>query len=184
MRDVTDSAKGSSEQLKQDILQMFHFLRHPIDEVTKLPGWSIKRSLLWTGACAMASGVLSGLLIANPFRVAQGLVLTPIVLVTMNVIMALFLYYLFQIFEKRTVEFTKLVELNFFTNLPFFAFQVPSDLVPAFTILGFVFTGLLMIVGLVENFKVDRKRAIQLVVFIEVIVFVIWAWNRLSAYRG
>jgi hypothetical protein len=51
----------------------------------------------------MASGVLSGLLIAYPFRVAQGLVLTPIVLVTMNVIMALFLYYLFQIFEKRTV---------------------------------------------------------------------------------
>lgn len=179
-RDVTPKSPSPADTAKEVLHYILNYLRHPVEKIKSLPEWSWTILLLTVVAISMASGLLSGLVPPNFFRLMGGLIISPIVGVVTTSIGSLFVYYYFQVFEKRTCSLRKIFTLILFTNIPFFIFQILSELLPPITLVGFAFTALLLAVGLTENFQMEKRRALRLVTIIFAIVFIIWLWNRVS----
>ncbi|MGZ3774843.1 MAG: Yip1 family protein [Pseudobdellovibrionaceae bacterium] len=179
-RDVTPKSPSSKETAKEILNYLLTYLRHPIEKIKTLPNWNWTILLLTTVVISMGSGVLSGLIPPNFFRIMGGLIISPVVGVVTTSIGSLFVYYYFQVFEKRTCSLRKIFTLILFANVPFFIFQILSELLPPITLAGFAFTALLLAVGLTENFQMEKRRALRLVTILFAIVFIIWLWNRIN----
>ncbi len=185
MRDVTNSTKLKrfSHQPKEVAQTLLHFLRHPIQRISPLPDWNWLVLLVTTVVTSIISGVIGGFIPLNPYRIAAGIILSPIVGLVMTMVMATFLYYYFQVFERRTCSLRKLYTLVLLAGIPFYIFQTISDVIWIITPVGFAFTALITVVGLVENFGMQKKRAIRLVATILVFTLLVWAWNRFDVSR-
>jgi hypothetical protein len=179
MRDVTDSDK-TVRGIAKFILQ---FLKHPIREIANLPSWSWK-ILIWVQVIlSMISGVLAGLAKPNFFGVLFGIIVMPIISTLMVSLLTAFLYYYFQVFERRSVGATRLFTLALFSSIPFFVFQIASPLIPPITLIGFAFSAMLLAVGLSENFQLDKKRAVRLAIVLFAVVMLVWVGNQVNNYR-
>lgn len=182
MRDVSEPS-GLGPRIKNTLNYLLRFLKHPIQEISRLPEWSWKK-LIWVQiTVAIASGVLAGLTKPGFFSIMAGLILTPIVAMMMVSVLTAFLYYYFQVFEKRTVPALKLFTLSVFANLPFFILQIGSTLVPPITLVGFAFSAMLLTVGLTDNFQMEKRRAMRLCGILFAIVILIWIANKITTYR-
>ena len=181
MRDVTGSATNSpKDEIKSTLQYLANYLRHPVQEITHLPDWGWSKLLIVLAGLAMTSGVITGFIPPNVYRIAGGVILAPMVSLALTTVMALFLYYYFQVFEKRTCSLRKLFTMILFANIPFFIFQIGSEIVPPLTLVGYAFTAMLMVVGLTSNFEMEKRRSIRLVAIIFAVVFVLWLWNRID----
>lgn len=179
MRDVSPNTRPRVD-FKDLIRFLTEFIKHPIQQISLLPEWN------WTSLFAVhiflsiISGVLAGLLKFNFYRVAAGLFLMPIVSTVAALMMSLFLYYYFQFFENRTESFRKISTLVVLSSIPFYLFQIISEYFSMISLVGFAFASLLSIVGLCDNFKVERQRAYKLVGMIFLLVVLAWTTNKVS----
>ncbi|MFZ4404500.1 MAG: Yip1 family protein [Pseudobdellovibrionaceae bacterium] len=191
MRDVTPPNAGNkndSSKFRDPIVELYHFvvnfLKHPIKNIAHLPmDWSWTRILGLLMAVSMLSGVLSGLIPPNFYRILGGLLVAPFMAFFLTSLMAVFIYYYFQIFEKRTLDFKQIYILILFADIPFFLFQVASEILPPITLVGFAFTALLLAVGLTENFQLEKQKSLRLIGGLFLVVFLIWLWNLIEVRR-
>lgn len=180
-RDVTPNAQKTSSSSVMGIFNyIFVYLKNPLEGVKLLPSWSWGTLIVCTGLIAALTGMISGLIAGQFFRVLSGLLITPIMGVILSFIASLLLYYYFQVFEKKTCSLKQLYTLVLFANIPFFIFQIAAELIPPISLVGFAFTGLLLVVGLTENFQLEKKRSIKLVSVLYGIFTVIWIVNLLQ----
>ncbi len=180
-RDVTPKpASKTTETAKEVFGYILAYLRHPLEKIKTLPDWSWTLLIIVQVIFSIGSGVLVGLMPPNIFRIMSGLIVSPLIGVCTGLVGALFIYYYFQVFEKRTCSLRKIFTLILFANIPFFIFQVGAELIPPITLVGFAFTALLMAVGLTENFQMDKRRSLRLVSVLFAIVFILWLWNRID----
>lgn len=176
MRDVTPG--NSSVDLKKLIQFLIEFVKNPVHGISILPDWNWASVFTIQILLAIGSGVLSGLLKLNFYRVMYGIILMPIVTTVSALLLTLFLYYYFQFFENRSESYRKLFILVILSSIPFYVFQIISEYFMPITLIGFAFTALLAIVGLVENFNVQKKRAYTICGGLFVLVLVAWFTNR------
>ncbi len=174
------------EQILQEAkklgLEILDFLKNPIHGIRQIPAWTWREVLLCQAVISAATGVLTGLVSRSFVQMFLALFLSPIITAAIAGISTLFLYYAFQVISGRTLSFRQLYTLLFFSNIPFFIFQIVSDLIPPITLIGLAFTGLLLIVGLVENFQLPKKHVLYLVAAIYLAFFIIWTSNRVKSY--
>lgn len=182
-RDVTPKNQPHVDTIKEVVNYVINYLRHPVEKIKTLPDWSWPVLVITLIVLCILSGVLAGLVPPNFYRIMGGIVISPLVGVVTTFIGALFIYYYFQVYEKRTCSLRKIFTLILFANIPFFIFQVGSEMIPPITLVGFAFTALLMAVGLTENFQMDKRRSIRLVTILFAIVFILWLWNRIDVSR-
>ena len=179
MRDV-----GPNEKTHIDFQALLRFLiefvKHPIQKISNLPDWNWPSLLVVHIVLSIVSGVLAGLLKLNFYRVAFGLLLMPMVSTVSVLLMSLFLYYYFQFFENRIENFRKIFTLVVLSSIPFYLFQIISEYFSAISLIGFAFASLLSIVGLCDNFRVEKKRAYQLVGLVFGIVVIAWVGNKIN----
>lgn len=182
-RDVTPGKSSAAEHLQSMLRYVFHYLRNPIEGIKSLPEWSWGSLVICMVGLSMASGVISGFIPPSFFRIVGGLVLSPVVGVASGMVGSLLIYYYFQVFEKRTCSLRKIFTLILFANIPFFVFQTISEIIPPITLLGFAFAAMLLAVGLTENFKMEKRRAVRLAAILFCVIFVLWLWNRIDLSR-
>lgn len=181
MRDVTPKDPQNSHVPIRKIIQfLIEFAKNPIQNISLLPDWNWTSLFLLQIVLAVLSGALAGIIKFNGYAIAFGIILMPIVSTIAALMLALFLYYYFQFFEKRTEDFRRIFTLVILSSLPFYVFQILSEYFAPVTLIGFGFTALLAVVGLTENFSVSRKRAYQIVGFLFLLVVVAWLLNRLT----
>jgi hypothetical protein len=173
MRDVT----GSGTSVRAIVQILNNFVKHPIQEISHLPDWHW-RTLIWVQVVlSMISGVLASLAHPNVFGIIFGVVVNPIMSMMMVSLLTAFLYYYFQVVEKKTVSAAKLFALVVFASIPFFLFQIASAIIPPITLVGFAFSAMLLAVGLTENFVIEKKRAIRLAIILFGVVLLVWIIN-------
>ncbi len=183
-RDVTPNQQSASTQNAKEVVKyIVDYLRHPIHKIKAIPDWRWTTLIITLVVISMISGVVTGLVPPNFFRIMSGVIVSPLVAVVTAFIGSMFIYYYFQVFEKRTCSLRKIFTLILFADIPFFIFQAGSELIPPITLVGFAFTSLLMAVGLTENFQMEKRRALRLVTILFAIVFILWLWNRIDAAR-
>ncbi|HEY8269630.1 MAG TPA: Yip1 family protein [Pseudobdellovibrionaceae bacterium] len=182
MRDVSEPTPPE-QRVKNILKYILQFLKHPLHEIAHLPDWSWK-TLAWIQViCAMISGFAAGLTKPGFFSILAGLIVTPFIAMLMVLVLTAFLYYYFQVFEKRTVPASKLFALAVLSSIPFFILQIGSSLLPPITLIGFGFSTMLIAVGLTENFQMEKYRAIRLSIVLFTIVLLVWVGNKISVYR-
>lgn len=178
MRDVTP---GHTPQI--DVNEILNFLteyvKHPIQKISKLPEWNWPSLITVHVIISILSGVLAGLLKFNFYRVAFGIFLMPLVSTVSAMMMTLFLYYYFQFFENRIENFRKLFTLVVLSSIPFYIFQIISEYFSFVSIIGFSFSSLISIVGLCENFNLQKKRAYATIGFVFALVVLTWISNKM-----
>ena len=179
MRDVTDSGNSVRGIFKFIV----NFLKHPIRQIAYLPDWPWRTLILVQVALSMISGILASLTRPNFFGLLFGIIVMPIMSMLMVSLLTAFLYYYFQVFEKRAVSASKMFTLALFASIPFFIFQIASTLVPPITLIGFAFSAMLLAVGLSETFQLEKKRAVRLCVVLFAVVLIVWIGNRIGDYR-
>ena len=179
MRDVSPNEKPNIE-FKSLFNFLINFIKNPIQKISHLPDWKWSSLFVVHIFLSIISGVLAGLLKFNFYRVAAGLFLMPIVSTVSVLIMSLFLYYYFQFFENRTENFRKIFTLVILSSIPFYLFQIISEYFSAISLVGFAFASLLSIVGLCDNFRIERKRAYRVVGIIFLLIVIIWVTNKLT----
>ena len=175
MRDVTPT---QSIDLKALIHELIEFVKNPLQKIKALPDWNWPSVFAVQLLLALGSGILAGIIKLNFYRVLYGLFLMPVVTTLSALLLALFIYYYFQFFENRSENFRKIFILVILSSIPFYLFQIVSEYFAPISLIGFGFTSLLGIVGLCENFMVEKKRATFLVGALFVIVVLAWISNR------
>lgn len=179
MRDVSPNEKTHIDF--QALLRfLIEFIKHPIQKISELPDWNWPSLFVVHFGLSIISGVLAGLLKWNFYRVAFGLLLMPVVSTVSVLLMSLFLYYYFQFFENKIESFRKIFTLVVLSSIPFYLFQIISEYFSAISLIGFAFASLLSIVGLCDNFRVEKRRAYELVGLIFGIVVLTWIVNKIS----
>lgn len=186
MRDVTDSNNNKNTSNKGIDVKalseyLFEFVKHPIHKIAQLPDWNWKSIFTIQILLSIASGILAGLIKLNFYRVAAGIFLMPIISTIGALLLSLFIYYYFQFFENRTESYRRIFILVILSSIPFYLFQILSEYLPFISVIGFAFTSLLAIVGLCENFKLERKRAYIVVGMLFLLVFATWLTNLRTA---
>ena|SRR3989344_1605938 len=179
MRDVSPNEKPSVD-FKALIDFLVDFVKHPVQKISHLPDWNWSSLFVVHIFISIVSGVLAGLLKFNFYRVAAGLFLMPIVSTVSVLMMSLFLYYYFQFFENRTENFRKIFTLIILSSIPFYLFQILSEYFSVISLIGFAFASLLSIVGLCDNFRVERQKAYKVVGIIFLLVLFAWITNKIT----
>lgn len=163
--------------IKVLIKYLIEFVKRPVEKISHLPEWNWPSLFVVQVVLAIISGSLAGLIKLNFYRVAFGFFLMPIVSTTAALLLSLFLYYYFQFFEQRIESYKKIFTLVILSSIPFYLFQILSEYVSAITLIGFTFTSLLGVVGLCDNFQINKKRAYQIVGLLLILVLATWILN-------
>lgn len=156
------------------------FVKNPTEQIKHLPRWSWTALFVLQITIAITSGIISGLLVLNFYRVLFGLILMPIVSTAACLLLTNFFYYYFQFFENRTVSFRKLLTFVILASIPFFLFQILAEYVRFISLIGFGFTSLLAIIGLKESFNVEKKRSVVLISVLFSLALATWIFNQLT----
>lgn len=172
MREVNPQMTPS--KFKEILQYLVEFVKNPIQKIAHLPDWDWSELFITQITFAVTSGILAGLIKFNFYRVAFGIFLMPIVSTLATMMLTTFFYYYFQFFESRTESYRRLFTFVMLASIPFYIFQIASEYFQPVALIGFGFTSLLAVVGLTENFKVDRKRSFQIAGFLYVLVLVTW----------
>lgn len=180
---TTTSSTDLRSSLRSFALVYIRFLKHPVQEIRSLPDWSWKNQILNQVLVTATTGGIAGFLKSSILGVAQGIVLVPLITAFTILVATLFFYFFFQVFAGTTLHFRRLMELIFFANIPFFIFQTVAHWFPPISLFGLSMAALLMIVGLCDNFQLERRLVIRTVAAVYILFLAIWAWTRIEALR-
>lgn len=184
MREVNPEQADLNTTIKDVIDYLIQYIKNPAEKIKHLPHWSWTSLFVLQITLAIVSGVLSGLLKLNFYTIMAGVFLMPIVSTVAALLLTTFFYYYFQFFEERTESFRKLLTFVILASIPFFIFQVISEYLRFISLIGFAFTSLLAIIGLTENFRVERKRAIVLVGSLFALALFTWIYTQYTTPNG
>ena len=172
------------ETSRQELLNAPHFIlpfmRKPLDHVTMIPNWNWLTLIIMQASLAGLSGILSGLFSRSFINVLAGIFLFPITAVAGVLIVAAFFYYTFHFFKKVEVPMRKLVAILVVSNVYYMAFRMVSPIIPAAELIGIAFSAVVVIVGISDNFAMDRKFVIRVVVSLYVVIFLSWAMQMIQ----
>ncbi len=161
---------------------LFCFLRHPLREIKRVPDWPWHRWIAVQVGVAILTGTLARIVEKkSTFAIIGGAIISPISTFITIFLTALFFYYCFQIFVKRTVSLRRMFGLVLFASLPWFIFQILEYHMPPITILSVTFAALLLFIGFMENFQLDRKMALKMVASLYAFIFALWLWGQVSS---
>ena len=148
-----------------------------------MPEWDWKTLVVLQLLTSLISSFIASLVNLNIWRILQGiLVIPPVSLITAGV-SSLFLYYAFLFLTQQTLPAKDIFTLVILSNIPFFIFHTFSTFFPPITLLGFLFSALLLVVGLVERFGLPRPLVMKVVGSIWCVYLIIWIFGQIESYQ-
>lgn len=123
---------------------------------------------------AMISGALVGLISGNIWDLLIGVIVFPVTSVLAGIVFALFLFQFFSIFKTTLLDFQRVYSVVVLSTLPYYFVHILAGFVSPLDLLGFALTTILLIVGLVEQFGMDRKSVIKVMLGIYLLFFLAW----------
>lgn len=169
----------SMDETKRQLKLLFHYIvdlvKHPLDEIKQIPDdvkWPAL--LIFQFFLSLFSVVFSNLL--APFAIS----ITHVIISLFSSLVAialvsLFLYYFFLIISQRILPFIKIFSLVLFSHIPYAIFHLASYFFPPSDLIGLGLSGILMVVGLVENFEIEQKLASRLIIGLYSVLFIYWS---------
>ncbi len=151
------------------------FIRDPLNAVKNPIRLSWTAALLLQGGGAALSGIFAALIAQSMLDLIISIAVFPVVAVMVCAVLTLFFYYLFAGFTSTFLDIRRLYSLVVMATLPFFIIHAFSGFLAPLDLIGFALSGILLTVGLVEQFKLDRRFVFKLLAWIFAVFFVLWS---------
>jgi hypothetical protein len=172
-QDTSDVSSFRSE-LRSLLGLLIQFAKNPVQGIQSIPRLSWPAIFSLQAGSAMISGALVGLIEENFLDFLIGIFIFPASSLALSLIFGFFIYYYFSFIQGTKLEFRRLYAVVVFANLPYFILHSVAGFLPPVDLIGFAFASILLIVGLVEQFNLERRRVIQLVLALYFLFFIIW----------
>jgi len=155
--------------------QLKRFARDPLNTVKTPIRLSWPAALLLQTGGAAISGALAAAIARSKLDFIISIAVFPVIAVMVCAVLTLFLYYLFAGFTSTFLDIRRLYSLVVMTTLPFFIIHAFSGFLAPLDLIGFAASALLLTVGLVEQFGLDRRFVFKLLASIFAVFFVLWS---------
>ena len=153
---------------------LIQILKDPLGTVRRPLDFSWPLIIVILAAAALVSGAVAGTIAHSIADFLVGVFVFPITSVIAAFVFGFFIYYFFSLFRSTFLDFRRLMSLVCLAVVPYFLFHSISSYLPPIDLLGFAFTCVLLIVGLVEQFGLERRLCSKLVGAMGVLFFVVW----------
>lgn len=167
--------------LRQYPFVLGSFLKDPLGSVRRPFDFSWPLIIALLASCALVSGGISGAISGQRLDFIVGLFVFPITSVVSSIVFGFFIYYFFSLYRSTFLDFRRLMSLVSVAVVPYFLFHSVAGYLMPIDLLGFAFTCVLMIVGLVEQFGLERKLCSKLMFSVAVLFCIAWT---AAAIRG
>ncbi len=166
------------EDTKKELTGLFNylwdFMKNPVQEIKNIPNIHWTSLVSFQFCLSLISVVISNLL--APFAITfLNVIVSLASAIVATGLSSLFFYYFFLIIYEKQLSFLKIFTLVLFAHIPFALFHLAVYFFPPADLIGIGISALLMIVGLVENFKIPKKVAINIMIGLYSIFFIYWA---------
>jgi hypothetical protein len=156
------------------------FLPNPIGFMKRPFQFTWVAMVILLAACASLSGTISGLISGRTYDVLIGALLFPVTSLASSLVFGFFIYYFFSLFRSTFLDFRRLMSVIAASFVPYFLFHSVSPYLSPIDLVGFAFAGLLMIVGLVEQFGLERRTCSRLIGVLGIVFFVAWSIGQIG----
>jgi len=92
-------------------------------------------------------------------------------------------YYIFLFFYQRELSYLRIFEHFVFASIPAVLISTVSPFLPPMTLVGVAATGLLLVVGFVENFQIPKKPLTKLIAGLFMVYVLIWISSSINFYQ-
>lgn len=163
----------TTSQLQTLFKYLASLVRNPVQEIQRIPDIQWKTLIIFQFCLSFISVGISNLL--APFAISFTNVLISLAASSIAIALAsLFFYYFFLILYNQKLSFIKIFSLVLFAHIPFAVFHLASFFFPPADLIGLGISGLLMIIGLVENFSIPKKLATRLIISLYAVLSIYW----------
>lgn len=165
----------------EDLLKFLPtYLFNPVDGIRSAPAWSWPTLLSLQIGFAIASGAIGGLINFSFWNFLSGLFLLPLSSLFQVVVISFFLSSYFALVHSTYLERQRLFGIVVLANLPYLVLHMFSGYIPLIDLIGFLATCALLVVGLAEHFRLDKRDLLKLMGGVYLVFFVVWG---ISQYR-
>jgi hypothetical protein len=160
---------------------LIRMLKDPLGTVRRPLDFSWPLIVTLLGVSAFVSGAVAGAIARSFFDFLVGILIFPITSVITATVFGFFIYYFFSLFQSTFLDFRRLMSLVSVAVVPYFLFHSVSSYLPPIDLLGFAFTCVLLIVGLVEQFGLERRLCSRLVGSLGLLFFIVWGLSQIRS---
>jgi hypothetical protein len=157
------------------------FVRDPVGSMRQPITFTWPAMLSLQAGLAVISGAFLGLLNQSFLDFILSLTLFPIASLLVSLLFSFFIFYFFRFFRATFLDFRRLHSITTLAVLPYFLLHLFSSFLPPIDLIGFLCAEVLLIVGLIEQFQLDRKTVLKLMISFTIPFFVIWS---IAQYRS
>lgn len=159
-------------------------VQKPVETMRDLPEFSWVSLILLQTTAAVVSGALVGLLGGNIFDAILGVLVFPVFSLMVSLAVTFFLAHFFSFFFDVFLDRKRLYGVVVVSHLPYFIVHVFATWVSPLDLLGFAITCIMMAVGLVEHFQLERKHVFRIIGGIWIVFFLVWAASQVTSANG
>lgn len=162
---------------------LIELAKNPIQAIKSTPRLEWISMVSFHGLIAAICGTLAGLIGLEIIKIISGLFLFPIAVVFFGFVTTSILYYSLIFFARSIVDFRALYTLVVFSSLPYLAFHTLTSRISPIDLIGFAFSSILLIVGLVDQFQLPRTRIIKMIGIVYLIFVLSWIIETIQSSR-
>jgi hypothetical protein len=154
-----------------------HFLKNPVEGIKRVPSWDWPTVILLEILFSAATGLLTGIVARHFLSVLAGLVLAPIMGLILSFIISGIVYYACLFIMRTEVEFRRVFVIVVLAKIPSQILGILTPLIKFITFGSIIVTALLLIVGISENFMLERKRVSQIIGTVAGFALLYWLYT-------
>lgn len=174
-RITTMTKKNENPNIKDTLLGGFHFLfsflKNPILIIKKMPAIPIGEALLVQLCFVCLSGVAMGFMSKSLFTLLWGIFIYPFLSIVVCAISSLIIYYMISYLTKRNFSFEEVYILVFLASIPAYLIRILYPILNSIDLIGLAISSILLRIGLVYSFALEKKQANKIVLLIYGILF-------------
>ena len=147
----------------------------------QLPDWEWPEILILQGIFAAACAVLTNIVSRNLLGIFVGLIIGPITQYVLVAIASGFLFYVFLFYFDREIGFRQIYITLIFAAIPALILNIAAPVLPPVLLVGVAASLVLVYVGFVEKFELDRIKLRNLLIAVMVVCVLAWVGQMIKS---
>lgn len=156
---------------------------NPIPTSRRLPNISWLSLVIAQIGLALAASFLSGIIAWSILQTIATAFILPLSTLFVSYLISCILLLYFRLFLGQTHELFKFYKISAVSLIPYLLSYPFTPLLPPIILIGCAFAGIIMVVSLVENFPIDKTKAMQIVGTVIAIFFLFWTLNQILSHE-
>ena len=181
MSEFSQHAKKYLLEIKELLPYFLDFIKNPVRAIKSAPTLDWPIILILQFILSAGSGALLGIVSQNYINFFFGIFIWPFIVLILAGVTTLIILYSLSLGMAKEVHLKTLSTLVTLSGLPYLCFHILSDFFAPIDLLGFGCSCLILIVGLVHQFQLDKQKVSRIIGALYLMFVMAWVFNALKA---